>query len=125
MKTTYLNKAAYAQGTFKLFDPFSITLGLRYTWDDTRGLGIKEFFPYVLTVQQAPTVTIQEPRTTSQAPTGVLEFNYHPFDTLMTYAKYTRGYRQGTVNMLADMGVLDLPSLRTRGARHQRGIYDD
>ncbi|MDP9139246.1 MAG: TonB-dependent receptor [Pseudomonadota bacterium] len=105
VKTEYLNKAAYSQATWNIAEPLSVTLGLRYTWDDTEGIGVKEFFPYILSVQQAPQVTEQRPKISSTAPTGMLEFNYRPLDGLMTYAKYTRGYRQGTVNMLADPGL--------------------
>ncbi len=105
VKTEYINKAVYAQGTWNIADPLSVTLGLRYTWDKTEGHGVKEFFPYVLSVQQAPEVTVQTPSVKSTAPTGMLEFNFRPNDGVMTYAKYTRGYRQGTVNMLADPGL--------------------
>lgn len=105
VKTEYLNKAVYAQGTFNVAEPLSITLGLRYTWDEAKGVGVKEFFPYILSVQQAPEITVQKPEVKSTAPTGLLEFNYRPFEGVMTYAKYTRGYRQGTVNMLADPGL--------------------
>jgi outer membrane receptor protein involved in Fe transport len=105
IKTEYLNKAAYAQGTYNIFDAFSVTLGLRYTKDTTKGYGIKYLYKYLLAVQQAPTVTVQTPHIESSAPTGMLEFNYHPFDGFMTYAKYTRGYRQGSVNMLTDPGL--------------------
>ncbi len=105
VKTEYINKAVYAQGTWDIADPLSVTLGLRYTWDETQGEGVKEFFPYILSVQQAPEVTVQTPTVKSTAPTGMLEFNFRPNDGVMTYAKYTRGYRQGTVNMLADPGL--------------------
>lgn len=105
VKTEYINQAVYAQGTWNIADPFSVTLGLRYTWDEAIGEGVKEFFPYILSVQQAPEITVQTPTVRSTAPTGVLEFNYRPFEGTMTYAKYTRGYRQGTVNMLADPGL--------------------
>jgi outer membrane receptor protein involved in Fe transport len=105
VKTDYLNEAAYGQGTFNFTDHISTTLGLRYTRDRTEGYGIKYLYKYLLTVQQPPTVTVQTPKAESQAPTGTLEFNYHPNDGLMTYTKYTRGYRQGSVNMLADPGL--------------------
>jgi iron complex outermembrane recepter protein len=105
VKTEYINKAVYAQGTWHVADPFSVTLGLRYTWDEAKGHGVKEFFPYVLTVQQAPEITVQTPTVKSTAPTGILEFAFRPRENVMTYAKYTRGYRQGTVNMLADPGL--------------------
>jgi len=105
VKTEYLNQAVFAQGTYALLEPLSVTLGLRYTWDETEGLGIKELYRYNLTVQREPTVTVQTPKVESKAPTGMLEFNYRPWDGVMTYAKYIRGYRQGTVNMLADPGL--------------------
>jgi outer membrane receptor protein involved in Fe transport len=104
-KTEYLNKAVYSQATYNIADPFSVTLGLRYTWDKTSGVGRKDLYKYLLTVQQAPVTTITRPEVESRAPTGMLEFNYHPLDDLMTYLKYTRGYRQGSVNLAADAGL--------------------
>ncbi|MFA5941071.1 MAG: TonB-dependent receptor [Sinimarinibacterium sp.] len=105
VRTEYLNQAVFAQGTYTVADPFSVTLGLRYTWDETEGHGVKEFYPYYQNVQQAPEITVQKPKLKSTAPTGFLEFDFRPFEGTMTYAKYTRGYRQGTVNMLADPGL--------------------
>lgn len=105
VKTWYLNKAAYAQGTYNFLDHFGVTLGLRYTEDDIKGVGVKDLYRYNLTVQEADAQTVQKPRVSSTAPTGMLEFDYRPTDEIMTYAKYTRGYRQGTVNMLADPGL--------------------
>jgi outer membrane receptor protein involved in Fe transport len=105
VKTNYLNQALYAQGTFDFLDSLSATLGLRYTWDETEAEGIKTLYRYALSVQQAPTVTVQTPSLRSTAPTGMLEFNYHPWPEVMTYAKYTRGYRQGNTNITADPGV--------------------
>ncbi|WP_206363005.1 TonB-dependent receptor [Stenotrophobium rhamnosiphilum] len=101
----YLNLAAYGQGSFNFTDQFSMTFGMRYTKDKTEGYGVKNLYKYNLFIQQAPTVTVQRPKTESQAPTGMIEFNYHPNDGLMTYAKYTRGYRQGNVNIIADPGL--------------------
>lgn len=105
LKTEYLNLAAYGQSTFNFNEQFSMTLGLRFTKDKTESYGIKNLTKYNLSIQQAPTVTIQSPKVQSQAPTGMLEFNYHPLDELMTYAKFTRGYRQGSVNIIADPGL--------------------
>jgi|GEM_PF-194413 len=104
-KTEYLNQAVYAQATYDLLESLSATLGLRYTWDETEGYGIKTRYAYLAAVQQAPVQSITTPRVESQAPTGMLELNYRPFDGIMTYAKYTRGYRQGSVNLAADSGV--------------------
>lgn len=105
LKTEYLNLAAYSQGSFNITDTISMTLGLRYTKDKAESLGIKNLYKYTLGVQRDPLVTIQNPKIKSQAPTGMIEFNYHPNDELMTYAKFTRGYRQGNVNIIADPGL--------------------
>ncbi|NGY06252.1 TonB-dependent receptor [Solimonas terrae] len=105
VKTKYLNRAVYAQGTYSLLDSLSVTMGLRYTWDETEGHGIKTLYRYLLSVPQAPATEVQTPKIKSSAPTGMLELSYYPWDRLMTYAKYTRGYRQGNVNMLADPGL--------------------
>ncbi|AXQ30052.1 TonB-dependent receptor [Solimonas sp. K1W22B-7] len=105
VKTEYLNQAVFAQGTYNLLDPLSVTLGLRYTWDETEGYGVKELHRYALALPLGNRVTVQTPKVESSAPTGVLELDYRPSDSIMTYVKYTRGYRQGTVNMLADPGL--------------------
>lgn len=105
VKMDYLNLAAYGQGTFNFTDQISMTLGMRFTKDKTKAIGIKNLYKYDLTVSRGPTVTVQTPKTESQAPTGMIEFNYHPNDDLMTYAKFTRGYRQGNVNIIADPGL--------------------
>ena len=104
-ETEYLNQAVYAQATWDFNDYFNMTAGLRYTWDETEGYGVKRRYAYLLTVQQAPVVTVSTPRTESDAPTGMIEFQYKPFLGTMTYVKYTRGYRQGSVNLAADAGV--------------------
>ncbi|MFA5939537.1 MAG: TonB-dependent receptor [Sinimarinibacterium sp.] len=104
-ETTYLNQAAYAQATWNFNDYFNMTGGLRYTWDETEGYGVKRRYAYVLTVQQPEVATVSTPKTKSEAPTGMLELQYKPFLGTMTYAKYTRGYRQGSVNLAADSGI--------------------
>ncbi|WP_373079252.1 TonB-dependent receptor [Zhongshania sp.] len=104
-KTEYLNKAVYAQAAFDISKVLSATLGLRYTWDDTEGYGIKTLYKYAGNVQQPPVISVETPEESSEAPTGMIEFNYHPRDELMMYGKYTRGYRQGSVNLAADPGV--------------------
>src|SRR3546814_1360291 len=41
-KTDYLNEALYTQATYKIVDQLSVTGGIRYTWDRTKGYGIKD-----------------------------------------------------------------------------------
>ncbi|NGY03950.1 TonB-dependent receptor [Solimonas terrae] len=104
-KTTYLNRAVYAQGTYNFTDKFSTTIGARYTWDSTEGYGIKDRYTYLLSVPLAPKEQITTPKTSSQAPTGQVEFSYKPVKDVMGYAKYVRGYRQGNVILAADPGI--------------------
>ena len=104
-KTTYLNRALYAQGTYNFTDKFSATLGARYTWDKTEGYGIKTRYKYLLTVPLNPVEQITRPETSSKAPTGQVEFSYKPVKDVMAYAKYVRGYRQGNVILAADPGI--------------------
>ncbi|HKY90465.1 MAG TPA: TonB-dependent receptor [Nevskiaceae bacterium] len=104
-KTDYLNRAAYAQATFDIADPLSLTAGFRYTWDRTEGFGIRDRYAFALSVPLPPTQVELSPRVKSRAPTGLVEMRYRPLDDVMLYAKYLRGYRQGSVNMAADPGV--------------------
>ncbi len=104
-RTEYRNKAVYAQATFDVLEWFSITAGGRYTWDDT--LGQIRFFrhTFVGNVRQAPIVANERATQHSEAPTGLFELQFRPWDDVMVYGKYVRGYRQGSVNMAADAGI--------------------
>ena len=106
LKTQYLNQAVYGQATYDISTQFSATLGLRYTWDDTKGQVDRTryvFLPLITTSRE--THSESSPEAKSEAPTGVFELAYRPAKDVMTYAKYVRGYRQGSVNLAADPGV--------------------
>jgi iron complex outermembrane receptor protein len=104
-RTEYENKAIYAQGSYDILKSLTLTTGLRYTWDDTEANGKKIRYSYVGSVQQAPITQLTNPKQSSDAPTGMIELQYRPFEDTMVYAKYIRGYRQGSVNPAADPGV--------------------
>jgi outer membrane receptor protein involved in Fe transport len=104
-KTNYFNRAVYSQATYNFTDKLSATLGLRYTLDKASGYGIKTRYTYVLTVQQAPQVQVTTPSIENHAPTGQFELSYKPIEGTMAYAKYVRGYRQGSVVLAADPGL--------------------
>lgn len=104
-ETEYENKAIYAQSTFDLNEKFSITTGLRYTWDDTRSEALKTRYSFVGDVLQNAVLQPSNPSQSSEAPTGLVELQYRPGDSIMMYAKYIRGYRQGSVNPAADPGI--------------------
>ncbi|WP_133164377.1 TonB-dependent receptor [Solimonas fluminis] len=104
-KTEYLNRAVYTQGTWHFNDQWSATGGLRYTWDHTEGYGIKTSYRWLLAAPLGANEQIVTPEVSSKAPTGLLEVDWKPFEGQMVYAKYVRGYRQGSVILAADPGV--------------------
>lgn len=104
-KTDYLNQAVYTQSTFHVSDQFDVTAGLRYTWDRTKGEATRTRYTFVGTVRQPPSVSILTPEVKTDAPTGVFQVSYKPVDDVMGYAKYVRGYRQGSIVLAADSGV--------------------
>lgn len=115
----YRNMAAYGQATYDITDEFRVTGGLRFTDDLTKGeseaLLYHDFASPTLSFTTPPP---GGPQTTScvmgsaalpgckvkteqhsEAPTWLIDFDYLPTPDLMAYAKYARGYRQGSVNI--------------------------
>src|SRR5690606_956467 len=109
----------YAQGTYKLTDKLSVTGGFRYTWDETRSISQSTpyTFPATGMMQQCndtlryrnaegtgPLIVDnkaqchQDFKTRSEAPTWVIDLEYKPVEDVMVYAKWSRGYRQGSLN---------------------------
>ena len=107
---TYENKAVYFQGTYALDEQWSLTAGLRYTHDETRGWTEETIYYFpgsVLGGYFAPirsSTEIRKPENTSEAPTWVIGLDYKPIDDVMLYGKYSRGYRQGSVNLASVAG---------------------
>lgn len=107
---TYTNKAIYLQGTYAFTDQWSATLGLRYTDDETEGYVNQVVYQYPIDFAGgyfAPNNVIYEqrrPQTSSEEPTWVAGVEYKPNEDVMLYGKYSRGYRQGSVNLAADTG---------------------
>lgn len=118
-KVNFRNIGLYAQGTYKFTDQFSIDAGLRYTWDKTWGFGESIGVRYSGdTGWNTPTFgclndkvyegSFSDCRThlsqKTSAPTWMVGLNYKPIDDILIYAKYSRGYRQGSVSPLAAVG---------------------
>ncbi len=114
----YLNQAIYSQATYDFSDEWRATLGLRYTVDETdadmksilyRG-GSGPAFPTSVTCTKsgAAATSIDGCRTKvstkSEAPTWLIDVDYLPTPDVMIYAKYARGYRQGSVVTAAPAG---------------------
>ncbi len=103
----YTNQAVYAQGTWRFSSILSATAGIRYTDDDTDGYSRDRYYYFdTLPAQQYsgidPSRTIVDNRFPSQhseEPTWLLGLDYTPTDEVLLYAKYARGYRQGSINL--------------------------
>jgi iron complex outermembrane recepter protein len=105
--------ALYGEANYAITDQFSITVGLRYTWDKVKyenartvlfaldGVTpIASLVPYSTTNVglNGPTVNAQEK--TGEF-TGRVVLDYKFTDDIMAYASYSRGYRAGAYNGLA------------------------
>lgn len=104
-ETEYTNRAVYGQGTFDLNEKWSFTAGTRYTWDKIEAYGRKVRYTYSFNTPLEPLVTIQTPTAESEKLTGNVDLRYRPVDDVMTYFKYSKGYRQGGTNTQAEPGI--------------------
>jgi iron complex outermembrane receptor protein len=128
---TYRDVAAYFQGTYSILDNLKFTGGVRWTNDSTSGnfnllktlyIGpnpSKPPFPPGLFTGPAipqtgcalkPPLSTGFPdcllslHTSSRQPTWVMDLDWTPVEDLLTYVKYSRGYREGG---LAGTGPVD------------------
>ena len=117
----YRNWALYAQATYKLSDQFSVTGGLRYTNDKIIGTAQSYYALYTtpntpsffctkvfsapgvnlpLSSPAARTDCFEQTVQKSAKPTWMIDVDYKPNDDVLFYAKYARGYRQGSLNLI-------------------------
>ncbi|TGD73417.1 TonB-dependent receptor [Mangrovimicrobium sediminis] len=107
----YTNMAIYGQATYEFTDTLALTVGLRYTDDETKGYTNETiyYFPSVPPGQLSGYVdTLVETRTpesSSDEPTWMIDLDYKPTDDLLVYGKYSKGYRQGSVNIGGSSGL--------------------
>lgn len=113
----YKNMAAYTQSTYNISDEYRVTLGLRYTVDETIGESKQQVFifddaTYEVTGFGCPAAggdpsdkCSYNMRQRSEAPTWSIGFDYLPNPDTMIYTKYSRGYRQGSLNIFAPDGL--------------------
>jgi len=122
-RTSFRDVGLYAQATYKLTEQLKLTGGFRYTWDRVTNdsqLVTYTGFPAIgygtptdiycsnPATSNAASVTFAtfNPTTDcrinltqkSSAPTWVIDLDYTPIRDVMMYAKYSRGYRTGTVS---------------------------
>lgn len=105
--------AVYAQGTYALMPHLKLTGGLRYTWDNTTSTIHTTDYAFSPLLPGMPALTFcaspllppsavatgctQQFSQDSSAPTWLLDLDYTPTQNLLVFAKYARGYRQGSV----------------------------
>ncbi len=116
----FTSKAAYTEATYDLADDWKITGGLRYTKDKSEGTAISRVwgdYPAALLGGAPGTAgasgcaysgadancrdTLKQG---SEAVTGLIDVDYFLTQDVMLYAKYSRGYRQGSINMFGGEG---------------------
>jgi len=117
IKNFYNNKGFYAQATYDLNDKFAITGGIRYTMDKMRdisrninvvptGPGTAMFICQNILVFapntpasgfNGPECENELPALKSKKPTWLINLDYKPNDDILLYAKWARGYRQGSI----------------------------
>jgi len=111
------NQAVYAQSTYDLTEALKITGGLRYTWDETTGMSQQWQYGGFSPLQYGPPTTVRcvdpdasqpdcktDLKAESDEPTWLIGLDYMPTDDILLYAKYARGYRQGSVNLVGAPG---------------------
>lgn len=101
----YENKAIYVQGTYEFSDQWSVTAGLRYTDDETKGWTDESVYYFPGNIfggyfaPQMVSTEMRRPKASSDEPTWLISLEYKPTTDMMLYGKYARGYRQGSVNL--------------------------
>jgi iron complex outermembrane receptor protein len=112
-RTYFHNFGVYGQGSYSLTSQLKVTGGIRYTRDsETSGAQLENFhFP----TPNVPVPTCSIPgtegsncnvayRQSGNAPTWLIDLEYKPFEDLLSYIKWTRGYRAGGTNISAPTG---------------------
>ena len=111
VKDTFNNKGIYAQASYKLSEQLTMTGGIRYTIDKMDDLsenlnisaaGVRSCQNQILFPGGTPVASDDKCdipiSQTWKRPTWTIDLEYKPNDDLMLYAKYSRGYRQGSIN---------------------------
>jgi iron complex outermembrane recepter protein len=108
-ETEFRNQGVYAQSTYSFTEQWSLTAGIRYTWDEQKSKTshTTTLFPvtppYVGDPVEGCTDAETQPsceqslKTDSDKPTWLIGLDYFPNDDILLYAKYSRGYRAGGI----------------------------
>lgn len=129
-KVAYETLGVYAQATYNLTDQFAVTGGIRWSEDKTEanfqngrvtfaanpadntfncGFGglpdSGQIFPSTPEVRATRCFDTASAKTS--APTWLLNLEYSPNNDMLFYAKYARGYRQGSISPASPTGLQD------------------
>ena len=120
-KSKFQDYAVYGQASYKLTDQLTLTAGARYTWDKQDSViqittlniaagtvvcNNASFFGAAAAGRTFPIATrygacLQPISTSSKAPTWMVDLEYKPIEDVLTYIKYSRGYRQGGLSLFS------------------------
>ena len=103
--TNFRDLGVYSQASYKLTDKISLTGGIRYTSDRQRNTSVRQtsVFPTANVPVTSCTDIDQTPSCAerieqkSHKPTWLVDIDFKPTDSVLAYAKYSRGYRAGGV----------------------------
>ncbi len=110
----FVNLGIYAQATYSLTDKLKLTGGIRYSDDKTRSSGSDTIYSFQqtnvpvaacarldLSLSNGCLVSFKQK---SAKPTWLVDLDYKPDDDILLYAKYARGYRQGSISVTSSDG---------------------
>ncbi|TAL00445.1 MAG: TonB-dependent receptor, partial [Rhodospirillaceae bacterium] len=116
-KDHFRDVGLYSQATYSLTDQLKLTGGFRYTWDHATADSTLITYrlvppPFGPQTPFCTNVTDSTPAPVcglhivekSSAPTWLIDLDYKPTDSMLLYAKYSRGYRAGGVAPQAPSG---------------------
>jgi iron complex outermembrane receptor protein len=118
---TFHDYALYGQATYKITDQLGLTAGIRNTWDSESAVSNNVTVvpgptgPVAFRCSQGVTPTpnpgagllvnggpcVRRAAFSSHKPTWLIDLEYKPIEDVLTYVKYSRGYRAGGVNPAA------------------------
>jgi iron complex outermembrane recepter protein len=97
--------AEFGQITYPIISNTNLTVGLRYTVDELRGIGITTVYPVPGSVFEGEVGSSlvsqnEDPHKTFDKLTWKYALDHHFTSDLMGYFSYSRGYKSGTFNTL-------------------------
>jgi iron complex outermembrane recepter protein len=107
-ETTFRDRGIYTQDSYAITDQLKITGGARYTWDTQDNTAQRITYQFPVGFGTTATTVCTDPATTpngcnleqkkdSSKPTWLVDLDYKPYEDMLLYGKYARGYRAGGV----------------------------